>query len=267
MPRVHDKYKDSPYFEDQRHFFDELITKDWDKYDSERWDRTRQMEVSRIFSIIRPIVGNRPISVLDVGCGCGYHDSALAEQSGVTRVVGIDYSAASIQQANTHYPHAKVERLVVDVFSSVAVSDLLTTHGSFDLVTSFQVIEHVPNPTELLAACARCARSSGYVAVVMPNRLRAQNLVRSLLGKELVSMDFLHYKEYTFDELTCLAAQAHLTPVGRFGHTFNLHKWKLGLSSVLIGTYLPRLADFIGMVFVKESMDNDLKESQSPTEI
>jgi 2-polyprenyl-3-methyl-5-hydroxy-6-metoxy-1,4-benzoquinol methylase len=256
MPRVHEKYKDSPYFEDQRHFFDELVTNDWDKYDSERWNRTRQIEILRILSICRRSLGKTPISILDVGCGCGYHDMILGDQSNVTKVVGVDYSEQSVKQASAHYPHPKVERLTMDIFSPDAVTRLLKAYGPFDLVTTFQVIEHLTSPAEFLAACASCAQQDGYIAVVTPNRLRAQNFVRSLLGKKLISMDFLHYKEYSLKEIINLGADTKLEPAGWFGHTFNLYKWRFGISSVGLGTLLPRWADFIGVVFKKQQLDH-----------
>lgn len=90
------------FLEDQRAFFDELITKDWDSYISADWDFVRKYEVRKMFEIIRPQ------TIIDIGCGCGFHDREMAEYDFVTRVDAIDYSSASIAKANEFYPHKKV---------------------------------------------------------------------------------------------------------------------------------------------------------------
>ena len=61
------------YRDDQRAFFDELIVEDWETYDNPVWDASRRLEWDRNLSSLSPR------TVLDVGCGCGYHDVLISE--------------------------------------------------------------------------------------------------------------------------------------------------------------------------------------------
>src|SRR5687767_441287 len=97
--RVHERY--THYHEDQRQFFDELITEEWGTYISADWDTVRRHEVARLFAIVQPR------RVLDIGCGCGFHDKVMAEYPFVERVDAFDYSAQSIVKAEEVYPHPK----------------------------------------------------------------------------------------------------------------------------------------------------------------
>ena len=106
-PSTQEKYP--TFLEDQRQFFDELITEEWDTYQSADWDRRRRLEVDSLFRLVTPR------RVLDVGCGCGFHDVLMAERPGVEGVTGIDYSARSIEMAGHFYAHPKVSRGVEDI--------------------------------------------------------------------------------------------------------------------------------------------------------
>src|SRR5437764_10283303 len=121
------------YLEDQRAFFDQLITDDWDAYASAEWDFVRRYEIKRLFEFIQPAM------ILDVGCGCGFHDREMSTYEFVRRVDAIDYSSASVAKANEHYPHEKVRRWVADIRE-------ISVPASYDLVASFQVFEHLSDP-------------------------------------------------------------------------------------------------------------------------
>ncbi|MBR1227416.1 MULTISPECIES: bifunctional 2-polyprenyl-6-hydroxyphenol methylase/3-demethylubiquinol 3-O-methyltransferase UbiG [unclassified Bradyrhizobium] len=54
----------------------------------------------------------QPKTVVDIGCGVGFHDREMANYPFVDSVDAIDPSAASVEKANEHYPHPKVTRWV-----------------------------------------------------------------------------------------------------------------------------------------------------------
>lgn len=251
LSKTHQEHGDTGYLEDQRAFFDRLITQDWETYLSPHWDRVRQLEVQEILRLLPA----PPKRVLDVGCGCGYHDVQFARHAGVERVVGIDYSEKSIEQASTHYPHPRVERYVADIFDEGQSGGL----GRFDLVASFQVLEHLSRPHEFLARCADLAAAGGHVAVVTPNRLRAKNRLRLLLGRPPRMIDPLHFAEYTIDEVVAMGQGIGLRAVGFFGHTISLEYGSLHIirgQSALgmwLGRRFPRWASVMGVVMHKSS--------------
>jgi SAM-dependent methyltransferase len=191
------------FLEDQREFFDRLITDDWNTYLDSGWDDARGREVAAVMRVCDPR------RVLDIGCGCGFHDVELARYPGVEHVVGIDYSEKSIETANREYPHPRVTRQVADARTF--------TGDPFDLIVSFQVVEHLSEPRELLAACARNARPGGVVAVVTPNRRRLDNRWQQLRGRPPQLIDPQHFREYAPSELASLANDLPLRHVRTIG--------------------------------------------------
>ena len=84
-------------------------------------------------------VGRR---VLDLGCGCGYGAHYMAIR-GASLVVGIDSSEEAVDFAASHYSHPRLRFAVMDACG-------LSVRQGFDLVTCFEVIEHVSNAPGVL---------------------------------------------------------------------------------------------------------------------
>ena len=193
------------YLEDQREFFDTLIREDWDTYFSEEWDLVRRHEVRAIFAHVQPA------RILDIGCGCGFHDREMAQYDFVRQVDAIDYSAASIEKAEQYYGHPKVWRWVANL-------NALDAANRYDLVVSFQVIEHLKEAGAFLARCAALCVRDGHVAVVTPNRRRLGNVIRMLRFQSPAMLDPQHFREFTVREITDMAARHGLERVAHFGY-------------------------------------------------
>ena len=220
---THDKY---PYFiEDQSGFFDELVTADWDTYESAFWDKTRTWEINRLFKHCSPA------TVIDLGCGVGFHDMKAAEQPGVKEVVGVDYSAESVATANREYPHSKVVRRVANLFELPA--------ADFDLAFSFQVIEHLTDPDKFLQICRSQVRPGGWVAIGTPNRKRLSNRLLKLLGRQPQLQDPHHFMEFTPKELARIAEGAGLTHVKTITYGMSIVLPKIKREAVSNFAYLP----------------------------
>jgi 2-polyprenyl-3-methyl-5-hydroxy-6-metoxy-1,4-benzoquinol methylase len=200
------------YMEDQRTFFDQLITEDWADYASPEWDFVRQYEIKALFRRIRPA------TILDIGCGCGFHDREMAMCGFVRQVDAIDYSSASIAKANEHYPHEKVTRWVADIKE-------MPTSTKYDLVVSFQVFEHVSDPEKFLRRCGDLCRSGGHVAVFTPNRRRLSNIRRWARFERALLLDPQHFKEYVAAEIVAMAQKCDLTGAYRFGYGMHGISW------------------------------------------
>ena len=168
MP-VQERY---PHFlTDQKQFFDELITEDCESYKSNEWDYSRKFEIDTLFRKIKPPAS---VSVLDIGCGCGFQDKLMANYSFVRKVDAIDYSRKSIEVAESVYPHPKVTR-------TVAAFEAFKAEHRYDLIVSFQVFEHLYNPEEYLRFCVEHCTVHGYVVISTPNRLHLYNRIRLLV--------------------------------------------------------------------------------------
>lgn len=203
------------YQADQSKLFDAKIVADWPKYVHDPpWDAVRQFEVDRLFQLVSPH------RILNVGCGCGYHDVLMARKPGVESVTGIDYSSVSVAKANEVYSHPSVNRQMVDL--------LAMQPDSFDMAVSFQVIEHVDDPRAFLAACARQVRSGGWVATLTPNSAKLYNRLRRLVGRPPALEDSWHFREYTIPELVEMGAESGLVYESSFGYMMTLPVPKTG---------------------------------------
>jgi len=99
--------------------------------------------------------------VLDVACGVGYGSARLAEVA--ARVVGVDRDEEAVVYARAHYASANVEFAVMDA-QALDLPD-----ASFDVICSFETIEHLPQPQVYLAEVARVLRPGGVYVVSTPN--------------------------------------------------------------------------------------------------
>jgi len=239
MTKTHQRYTE--VMEDQRAFFDALITDDWGSYINEQWDFSRRQEVDRLLQRIRPR------RVLDVGCGCGFHDVEFANRDFIEEVTGIDYSARSIEKAEEAYPHPKVRRFVADLRE-------LPTGDPFELVVSFQVIEHLPDPADYFRSCVRLVRPGGHVAVVTPNVNRLDNVLNRLRGRPATLIDSQHFAEYSRGQLKALARDHGLVEVDHFGYGLFSQVWPWitptdHRRAIRRGASLPAVANIIGVVF------------------
>jgi 2-polyprenyl-3-methyl-5-hydroxy-6-metoxy-1,4-benzoquinol methylase len=243
MP-VQNRY--SQFQSDQRRFFDELITEDWETYRSEDWDYTRTFEIQQLFKRVKPA------RILDVGCGVGFHDAIMAEYPFVERVDAFDYSEQSVLRANKEYSHAKINRFVADFKSFKA-------ERPYDMVASFQVFEHLTEPEEYLSFSAESCRQGGVVAICTPNRLRWDNRVRASRNQPLILIDVMHDREYTAREIFEMGGKFGLKPAGWFGHSLYISsswgsaqsaKWSYQTRTKL-GYYLPQFAHIICVLMRK----------------
>ena len=115
-------------------------------------------------------------SVLDVGCGAGLMCEPLARM-GAT-VTGLDAAPENVAAA---VRHAEGQRLKIDY----QCKDVAQFAGKFDLVTSMEVIEHVADPGQFVAAlCARLA-PGGLLILSTPNRTHLSRLAMVELGEGL----------------------------------------------------------------------------------
>lgn len=119
--------------------------------------------------------------VLDVGCGGGILAEAMARRG--ARVLGIDLADKPLKVARLH----ALEQQVAGVeYRAVAVEELAQQQpASFDVVTCMEMLEHVPDPASVVAACAALVRPGGWVFFSTLNR-NPKAFLLAIVGAEYV---------------------------------------------------------------------------------
>jgi 2-polyprenyl-6-hydroxyphenyl methylase/3-demethylubiquinone-9 3-methyltransferase len=125
--------------------------------------------------------GLRGKAALDVGCGGGILAESMAERA--ERVLGIDLAAKPLGVARLH----ALERQVRNIeYREIAVEALAAAEpASFDVVTCMEMLEHVPDPASVVAACAQLVRTGGWVFFSTLHR-NAKAFVQAIVGAEYV---------------------------------------------------------------------------------
>jgi ubiquinone/menaquinone biosynthesis C-methylase UbiE len=100
--------------------------------------------------------------VLDIGCGAGYGTAELAALA--RNATGIDLSPEAVTHARSAYPLANIR------FLPASATALPFEGASFDLITAFEVIEHLTDWRALLAEAQRVLHPDGVFLVSTPNK-------------------------------------------------------------------------------------------------
>jgi 2-polyprenyl-6-hydroxyphenyl methylase/3-demethylubiquinone-9 3-methyltransferase len=118
--------------------------------------------------------------VLDVGCGGGILCEALAQRG--ASVTGIDMGEAPLAVGKLHQLESGVQ---VDYQKSTA-EDFARTHAeAFDIVTCLEMLEHVPDPGSVVAACAAMTKPGGTLFFSTINR-NPKSYLLAIIGVEYV---------------------------------------------------------------------------------
>ena len=131
--------------------------------------------------------------MLDVGCGGGILSEALARAG--ASVVGIDLAERVLEVARLHLQESQ---LIVD-YRNCSVEQLAQEEQLFDVITCMEMLEHVPDPTSVLAACAGLLKPGGRLFLSTITRTPLA-FALAIVGAEYV-MNLLprgthHYAEF-----------------------------------------------------------------------
>jgi 2-polyprenyl-6-hydroxyphenyl methylase/3-demethylubiquinone-9 3-methyltransferase len=122
-----------------------------------------------------PLSGRR---VLDVGCGGGILSESMAARG--AEVTGIDMGAAPLAVARLHLLESG---LSVDYRQSSAEDLAVAQPASYDVVTCMEMLEHVPEPASVIAACATLVKPGGHVYFSTLNR-NPKSYLLAIVGAE-----------------------------------------------------------------------------------
>ncbi|HEX2669939.1 MAG TPA: bifunctional 2-polyprenyl-6-hydroxyphenol methylase/3-demethylubiquinol 3-O-methyltransferase UbiG [Polyangiaceae bacterium] len=118
--------------------------------------------------------------VLDVGCGGGLLAEALTR--GGARVSAIDLAPGMIEVARLH---AMEQQLDIDYRIAAAEAVAAAEPGSFDVVTCMEMLEHVPEPAQMIGTLAALVRPGGSLFISTLNR-NLKSFLMAIVGAEYV---------------------------------------------------------------------------------
>jgi 2-polyprenyl-3-methyl-5-hydroxy-6-metoxy-1,4-benzoquinol methylase len=136
--------------------------------------------------------------VLDLGCGSGYGAALIAEIA--ASVTAVDISAEAIAYANEHYRNDNIRFARIEKDEPLPFAD-----ESFDVVLSFQVIEHVADTENYLREAARVLSLAGTLILITPDRAH-----RLLPGQR--PWNRWHLKEYSPESCRRMVASSAFVP-------------------------------------------------------
>jgi SAM-dependent methyltransferase len=116
-----------------------------------------------VFSIVRDYIKQNPEvkSIIDIGCGSAYKINHFLRNLPI-EITGVDQGFA-VESGKNKYPYM---HWIEDDFSRPASKEL----GSFDLIISSDVIEHLVNPDLLLDRIRMCMKADSVVFLSTPER-------------------------------------------------------------------------------------------------
>jgi 2-polyprenyl-6-hydroxyphenyl methylase/3-demethylubiquinone-9 3-methyltransferase len=117
-------------------------------------------------------------TVIDVGCGGGIlAESMVAKGATVT---GIDMGEAPLKVARLHGLESGIS---VD-YHQITAEDMAVRHcAQFDVVTCLEMLEHVPDPSSVIEACAQLVKPDGTVFFSTINR-NPKSYLFAIVGAE-----------------------------------------------------------------------------------
>ena len=132
--------------------------------------------------------------VLDVGCGGGLLAEALARAG--AKVTAIDLAPGMIEVARLH---AMEQKLEIDYRMVAAEAIAAAEPGGFDVLTCMEMLEHVPEPSQMVATLTTLVRPGGSVFISTLNR-NLKSFLLAIVGAEYV-MKLIPRGTHEYDRL------------------------------------------------------------------
>jgi 2-polyprenyl-6-hydroxyphenyl methylase/3-demethylubiquinone-9 3-methyltransferase len=124
-------------------------------------------------AVERIVAAKKPERIFDLGCGNGVVANRLSSYAPVT---GIDISASGVQIARENFPH-------LNIHVGSAYDDLARQYGTFPIVVSLEVVEHLFDPRTYAKRLFGLVEAGGIAVISTPYHGYWKNLALALTGR------------------------------------------------------------------------------------
>jgi 2-polyprenyl-3-methyl-5-hydroxy-6-metoxy-1,4-benzoquinol methylase len=206
----------SPAISGSSQFYSEVTSSCSYYYTDHKWE----------FDYVKKFL-KRDHKVLDVACGKGAFLRSIIDSVGVA--IGIDTNPDAVSGGNE-------SRLRI---YNQSVEDFSVEHGEeFDLVSAFQVIEHLGSVMPFVGAAYRCVKPGGTLVLSVPNRARRKDL-------SFGSLDYPphHISRWAEDQLSMIALALNAELV-------SIAKQPLDKSQTVVALRLKEIPELLPLAFI-----------------
>jgi len=168
-------------------------------------------------------------TVVDIGCGGGILAESMALKG--ANVLGIDMGKAPLSVASLHKLETGAE---LDYLQITAEELADKDAGKYDVVTCMEMLEHVPDPASVIAACSKLVKPDGHVFFSTINRNPKSYLV-AIVGAEYImkmlpkgTHDYSKFIKPSELENWARAADLHLRELTGMSYNILSKKYSLG---------------------------------------
>lgn len=182
----------------------------WVEFDGERCTPfvTTRILSSHVHRYLATLDLARDARVLDIASGEGY-GAAMLVRNGAAAVTGVDIDRASISRASEVYAHQGLEFIQADITRPLPFAD-----ASFDLVVSFENIEHIEEQEAFVGEVARVLTPDGtFVCSTPDSRHSDPDAPNPFHKRELTKEAFLELLSRGFSFVTHQFQGHHLGSV------------------------------------------------------
>ncbi len=156
--------------------FEALASVWWDKQGE--FKPLHQINPLRLNYILQQANGLFGKKVLDVGCGGGILAESMAHQG--AQVTGLDMGNEPLEVARLHALETGAK---LNYIQTTAEDHSLEHSHSYDVVTCMEMLEHVPDPSSVVRACAKLIKPGGHVFFSTLNR-NCKSYLFAIIGAE-----------------------------------------------------------------------------------
>ena len=178
--------------------FDQLELEKFSKLADQWWDPSGKFKPLHLInplrtSYIEDKVDIKNLEILDIGCGGGILAELLAQKG--ANVTAIDLADGPLNVAKIRQKKSKLDIN----YRKISTTEIVKEKKTFDVITCLEMLEHVPDPAEVVKECAQLCKPGGNLFFSTINR-NLKSFIFAILGAEYI-LNILPQGTHEFEKL------------------------------------------------------------------